>query len=194
MGEAPVFCLLGPVLCILPGMSHIILTAIGTDRPGLVDAVSEFIFRRGGNIEDSRMVNLRGQFAMMVLVAGAEAIIGRLQADLQELSTQTGLRAELRPSGDTPAAAGEALPFRLTGTGIDQPGMVHKVARLLRDMHINIESLHTVLKAAPYTGAPMFDLELILSVPRTTSLSQLRQGLTHVCDELNIDWDLEPVG
>jgi glycine cleavage system transcriptional repressor len=44
---------------------HAILTAIGADRPGLVEEVSQFIFAHGGNIADSRMVNLRGQFAMM---------------------------------------------------------------------------------------------------------------------------------
>jgi glycine cleavage system regulatory protein len=54
-------------------MNHAILTAIGTDRPGIVDEVSQFIFDRGGNIEDSRMVNLRGQFAIMVLVGGGGA-------------------------------------------------------------------------------------------------------------------------
>ena len=47
---------------------HAILTALGTDRPGLVDEVSQFIFEHGGNIEDSRMVNLRGQFAIMLLL------------------------------------------------------------------------------------------------------------------------------
>jgi glycine cleavage system transcriptional repressor len=175
-------------------MPHVILSAIGSDRPGLVDEVSQFIFSRGGNIEDSRMVNLRGQFAIMVLVGGPEAVLGRLQADLRDLSAQTGLRAELQTAGEPLVASGEALPFKLTGTGLDQPGMVHKVARLLRDMRINIESLHTMLKPAPYTGAPMFELELILSVPKTASLSQLRQGLTKVCDELNIDWNLDPVG
>ena len=51
-------------------MAHAILTALGIDRPGLVDEVSRFIYDRGGNIEDSRMVNLRGQFAIMVLVGG----------------------------------------------------------------------------------------------------------------------------
>lgn len=175
-------------------MAHVILSAIGGDRPGLVDEVSQFIFSRGGNIEDSRMVNLRGQFAIMVLVGASEAVIGQLSADLRELSAQTALRAELHPERDAPAAAAEALPFRLTGTGIDQPGMVHRVAHLLRAMHVNIESLETVLKPAPYTGAPMFEMEMLLSVPRTTSLSQLRAGLSKVCDELNIDWDLARAG
>src|SRR6476660_1666843 len=74
------------VICTMP---HVILSAIGGDRPGLVEEVSQFAFSRGGNIEDSRMVNLRGQFAMMVLLAGEEPTIARLRADLPELSKQT---------------------------------------------------------------------------------------------------------
>jgi glycine cleavage system regulatory protein len=32
-----------------------VLTAIGEDRPGLVEEVSEFVFVRGGGIENSRI-------------------------------------------------------------------------------------------------------------------------------------------
>jgi glycine cleavage system transcriptional repressor len=46
---------------------NIVLTAIGADRPGLVEEVSEFVLARGGSIEDSRMANLQGQFAIITL-------------------------------------------------------------------------------------------------------------------------------
>ena len=173
-------------------MSHAILTAIGADRPGLVEEVSEFIFQRGGNIEDSRMVNLRGQFAMMVLVGGSEPVLKRLGDESAALSRQSALRVELVPASEPPTAAGAALPLRFTGHGLDQPGLVHRVAHLLRGMKVNIESLDTHLRPAPYTGAPLFEMELLLSVPKTTPLSQLRQNVAALCDELNIDWDLEP--
>lgn len=173
-------------------MNHAILTAIGTDRPGIVDELSQFIFDRGGNIEDSRMVNLRGQFAMMVLVGGGADVLERLGHELGEFSRRSGMSAELRPAGEgRSASAADALPYRLVGTGIDQPGLVHRVAHLLRELGVNIESLETRLTPAPYTGAPMFELEAVLSVPRTTQLSQLRQKVGALCDELNVDWDLK---
>jgi glycine cleavage system transcriptional repressor len=174
-------------------MPHAILTAIGNDRPGLVDEVSQYIFQRGGNIEDSRMVNLRGQFAMMVLLSGSEGVLSRVRQELGDLSGQTSLQADLRPAQAPAAPAGEALPFRLRGTGLDQQGLVHRVSHLLRGMNVNIESLDSRLTPAPYTGAPMFEMELILAVPKATPLSQLRQKLAGVCDDLNIDWELEPV-
>src|SRR3982751_2418218 len=101
-------------------MAHAILTAIGVDRAGLVDEVSQYIFDRGGNIEDSRMVNLRGQFAIMVLVGGSADVLSRVQNDLAALG-RSGLHAELRPATATSRsgeAGGPALPYRLRGTGI----------------------------------------------------------------------------
>ncbi|HEX2972913.1 MAG TPA: ACT domain-containing protein [Tepidisphaeraceae bacterium] len=171
---------------------HAILTAIGTDRPGLVDEVSAFIFERQGNIEDSRMVNLRGQFAIMVLVAGSEQTLSRLRSEVWQLAQKSGLQAELRPATAMPTpATAEAIPYHLKATAIDQPGLVHRFSHLLRSLQVNIESLETQLAAAPITGAPLFEMEIVLSVPRSTSISKLREGLGNLCNELNIDWELE---
>ncbi len=172
---------------------HAILTAIGADRPGLVDEVSQFIFERGGNIEDSRMVNLRGQFAMMVLIGGANAAVRKVEAELDALAQNSRLHAEVRPAeAEKPPAARDAIPYRLTATAIDQQGLVHRIAHVLRELGVNIESLDTRLAAAPYTGAPVFEMDLVIAVPRTASLSQLREKLGKLCDELNIDWQLAP--
>jgi glycine cleavage system transcriptional repressor len=172
---------------------HVILTAIGSDRPGLVDQVSQYLFERGGNIEDSRMVNLRGQFAIMVLVGGEPVTIERINAQLPDLAHRTGLRVEVHAARRAPLAPGEAMPYRLIATAIDQPGLVHRFSHLLSGLGINIESLETRLTPAPYTGAPMFEMELILSVPRRTPLADLRQRLTGLCDELNVDFQLSAV-
>src|SRR6476659_6594401 len=103
-------------------MAHAILTAIGMDRAGLVDEVSRYIFDRGGNIEDSRMVNLRGQFAIMLLVTGDEATIGKLRHEQARLAETSGLQVDVRPTPESPrggAGAGgaaaakpsDAIPF-----------------------------------------------------------------------------------
>jgi len=173
---------------------HAILSAIGLDRPGLVDEVSKFIFERGGNIEDSRMANLRGQFAMMVLVTAPQSAMARIAGELGELAQQSRLHAELCPVQGNSAAAEPAMPYRLKATAMDQAGLVHRVANLLRKLNVNIESLETQLAAAPYTGAPMFEMELILSVPPSVHLNALRAELGQLCDELNIDWLLNGPG
>jgi glycine cleavage system transcriptional repressor len=171
-------------------MIHAILTAIGADRPGLVDEVSEFIFARGGNIEDSRMVNLRGQFAMMVLIGAPEATVAKLRSEIWQLGQQSGLQIELRPATAANASSAQAVPYRLVATAIDQPGLVHRLSHLLRAAEVNIESLETHLKPAPITGTPMFEMELIISIPRTTPIAKLREQVAGMCAELNIDFEL----
>jgi glycine cleavage system transcriptional repressor len=172
---------------------HAILTAIGDDRPGLVDEVSQFIFQRGGNIEDSRMVNLRGQFAMMVLIGGGDEAVRTIERELDVLSQNSRLRADIRPAeAEKSPATRDAIPYRLTATAIDQQGLVHRIAHLLRELGVNIESLDTRLAAAPYTGAPVFEMELVVAVPRSAPLAKLREQLGKLCDELNIDWQFGP--
>jgi glycine cleavage system transcriptional repressor len=167
-----------------------VLSAIGEDRPGLVEEVSEFVFARGGTIGDSRMANLRGQFAIMMLVAGTAEVLEKLRRDLGALESQARVRVELidAPTSDEHRPA--RVPYRLTGRALDQPGLVHVVAALLRSLDVNIESMDTTLEAAPVTGAPVFAMDLVLAVPVEASLRTLRTELDEVCDPLNIDWQL----
>jgi glycine cleavage system transcriptional repressor len=169
-----------------------VLTAIGEDRPGLVEEVSEFVFARGGNIEDSRMANMHGQFAIVMSIAGAADAIARIAADLDELAVRTAIHARLTPAPES-AAATPGLPYRLTGRALDQAGLVHQVANLLRGLGVNIESMETTLEAAPVTGAPVFAMDLVVAVPRETHVQTLRDELTRVCEPLNIDWQLAPL-
>jgi glycine cleavage system transcriptional repressor len=166
-----------------------VLTAIGEDRPGLVDEVSEFVFARGGNVEDSRMANMHGQFAIVMLISGSRDAIDRISADLDALSEATAINARLTPA-EAEVAAAPRLPYRLTGRALDQPGLVHQVARVLRGLEVNIESMETTLEAAPVTGAPVFAMDLVVAVPSDTSVQKLRDEIGRVCDALNIDWHL----
>ncbi len=169
---------------------HAVLTAIGSDRPGLVEEVSEFVFRHGGNIEHSRMANLRGQFTMMLLVSTPGDVLRSMQSSLPALIQHSGLHIEVRAAARQSIPARPALPYRLTASALDQAGLVHRLAHLLRSLEVNIENMQTNLVAAPYTGAPVFEIEMTISVPGALPLSSLREKLASLCDELNIDWRL----
>ncbi len=166
-----------------------VMTAIGHDRPGLVEEVSEFVFARGGSIEDSRMANMHGQFAIAMSIAGTAEAVGRIRADLDTLSAQTGIHAQLTTAVQG-SGASSRVPYSLTGRALDQAGLVHQVANVLRSLDVNIESLDTTLEAAPETGAPVFAMELTIAVPGETQVQTLRDELGRVCDSLNIDWSL----
>jgi glycine cleavage system transcriptional repressor len=169
---------------------QIVLTAIGADRPGLMEEVSEFVLERGGSLADGRMANLQGQFAIMVLIRGTEETIERLRADLESLSSHSKIHTQLTPVAAAGGAVAARLPFRLTARALDQMGLVHELADLLRGLDVNIESMETTLEAAPVTGAPIFSMSLVVGVPAATALPALRAELDRVCEPLNIDWAL----
>jgi glycine cleavage system transcriptional repressor len=167
-----------------------VLTAIGDDRPGLVEEVSEFVFERGGSIEDSRMANMHGQFAIAMLISGSQESIDRITTDLDALNRRAAIHARLTPALQLGVGALPRVPYRLTGKALDQPGLVHQVANTLRGFGVNIESMDTTLESAPVTGAPVFAMDLTIAVPGDTPMQKLREELGRVCDGLNIDWHL----
>lgn len=48
---------------------YLLLTAIGEDRPGIVERITRRIVNYAGNIEESRTARLGGEFAAFFLVS-----------------------------------------------------------------------------------------------------------------------------
>ena len=171
-------------------MPQLILNALGPDRPGIVGQFTGHLHAAGANVLDSRMVNLRGQFAMVMLVAGSESAMARLHDGLGTLRRGSNLHAELRPADAGGFRRTPALPFRLNTWAMDHPGLMQSVSHLLGELGVNIESADSSLRPAPYTNTPLFEMELVLSVPAETHVAELREKLGGLCDEMNIDWQL----
>ena len=70
---------------------NLILIAVGPDQVGLVRKISEFIVQGGGNIEDSRMAVLAGEFALIVQISGDRVHLSALAKSTNELSERSGL-------------------------------------------------------------------------------------------------------
>jgi len=169
-------------------MSYHVLTAIGRDRPGIVERVTGFLHERGANIEDSRMAALGGEFAAMLLFQAPEEQSARIEADLAALEAENDLSVTVRATsapGERPR--GPAIPLRVEAVALDHPGIVHEVSRELRDLGVNIETLTTRVRQAPVSGSPLFEMRLDVSVPATVQISRVRAALEEVADRLNLD-------
>lgn len=167
------------------------MTAIGPDRVGLVEKISEFISRHGCNIEDSKMAVFYGEFAVIILISGEGARLVEVGRNYRDLETETGLAVAIK----TPAARKlpePMLPYRLTASCMDHPGIVHRISNVLSSMGVNIESMETTTYAAPISGTPIFHLVAALAVPARANVNQLRERFAEIQREENIDIDLTP--
>jgi glycine cleavage system transcriptional repressor len=173
--------------------TYVVLTAIGPDRPGIVDVVSKFLFDHGCNLEDSRMAILGGEFALIVLVSGQPDAIVKVRADFPQTASKIGLTGAAKDTPGPDARKDKGfVPFQVRAVGLDHPGIVHQIAHALHRMGANIESLETQAASAPFTGAAMFTLAMRVAVPPQLSLAELRTKLQAVCDEVNVDVTIQP--
>jgi len=174
-------------------MLQLVITAVGPDRPGLVDEVSGYLHQMGANLADSRMVNLRGQFALIVLAEVADdATAKKIEEGALAAGKKVGLNVSVWPDSESKAAGQAGLAFRLRTYAMDQPGIVHRITHLLHERGVNIEELQTRLEPGSYTGTPQFSMEMTMTVPKSLPIKTLRADLSALCESLNCDLDIEP--
>src|SRR4051812_995689 len=99
---------------------RLVMTVIGTDRPGLVDTVAAVVAEHAGNWLESRMSRLGGQFAGILRVELPEENEQSLTAALQGLKGQ-GLTVVIHSDESEPAGRHTRLAW-LEIVGQDRPG------------------------------------------------------------------------
>ena len=62
-------------------MNRIIITAIGQDKPGLVNKITSIINKNNGNVDNSKMIKIENQFAMIIDFSSLDNI-DNLKSDL----------------------------------------------------------------------------------------------------------------
>ena len=170
--------------------AYLVLTAVGPDRPGLVNEISQLIHRSGANLEDSRMAILGGEFALLLLISGPEAALAAVEQTGPALGDDLGLKLMLKRTLRQ-ATARDFLLYEIRVTGVDRPGIVYAVASALAKRGINVASLDSRVGYAPLSGTPMFTLEADLQIPSEVALSELRRELSAICDDENLDFTLD---
>ena len=167
------------------------LSAIGRDRPGIVSAITEVLFRFGCNIEDSAMTILWGQFAMLLVVTPAPDLdVSRLEAELQAAAGDLQLNLTLNPiqEGAVPTRQPEPMSAYLVSVyGADHPGIVSQTTGFLAEWGANITDLSTRVIQAK---GPVYIMLLEVEAPARLSESDLKEKLFGLSQTLKVDISL----
>jgi glycine cleavage system regulatory protein len=172
-------------------MATLVLTVIGDDRAGLVNAVAEVVARHGGNWEQSQMAELAGKFAGIVLVTVPDASADGLVAALEPLHGMLDITAQV---GAAPDVEMGVQRFALDLVGADRPGIVREITEVLAAHGVNIDRLRTEARDAPMSGGRLFEAHAVLEVSSATDLGALRVALERLADELMVDIELDAAG
>ncbi|MGI9614283.1 MAG: glycine cleavage system protein R [Acidimicrobiales bacterium] len=177
-------------------MATLVLTIIGDDRSGLVDALSGVVVDNGGNWHKSHLAELAGKFAGIVLVTVPDTKADQLIAALAPLETNGLLDVSVEVAAvvaATPSSAGPQAGSRyhLELVGQDRPGIVHEISEALAGRRVNITELNTATSSAPMAGGTLFTAVATLQVPGDAPIDELRHDLEAIADELMVDLDLD---
>jgi glycine cleavage system regulatory protein len=170
-------------------MALLILSVVGSDRPGLTQAIASAVLSAGGNWLESHLSQLGGLYVGSVLVEAAD--VDKLRAAVSAVDAQ-GLDVRIAPAVDPQESKGEAVAFSLVGQ--DQPGIVHQVTAVLSGLGANIETFETHMSVEPHSGAPLFNLEARLRLPPALTAEAVKTALEDISAEIMVDISLAPAG
>lgn len=175
----------------LPGgerrdMHSLVLTLLGRDKPGLVDALSTVIKEHGGNWAESRMCHLGGQFAGILRV---EVQPGEAAALRRKLEAFDGLDIVVHEDDSSPTDGGVTATLELLGS--DRPGIVQQITHALAAHDVNVEEFSSNQTAAPMSGGMLFKASATVRIPASCDLRALEEELETIAADLMFELTLD---
>lgn len=167
-----------------------IVTFIGDDRPGLVEALSASIEANGGNWLESRLAQLGGKFTGLVRVSLPDERGPALESALKDLGA-SGLSVRVTKIDEPATAERVGRDVRLSVIGPDRPGIVREIAHALSTRRINVVEMESGVSSAPMSAELLFQAEIEATVPEATDLLDLQESLADIANHMGLDIELE---
>ncbi len=168
-------------------MANLVLSVVGSDRPGLTQALAAAVLSAGGNWLESHLSRLGGLYVGSVLVEAED--LEALRAAVQAVDAH-GLEVRIAPALEAPVAGGEEVLFNLVGQ--DRLGIVHQVTAILSGLEVNIETFETRISAEPHSGGALFHLDARLRLPPALTAQDVQTALEAISAEIMVDISLAP--
>lgn len=172
-------------------VSHLVISVVGRDGPGIVATLTGVLMDQGCNLEDGAMTILGGHFAMMMLVETPPDLDGpALEAALSGPAEQRGLAVSARPVSEAVARerAGEA--WTVSVHGADHPGIVQRVTSSLAEAGANVVGMTTRVVGQP--DDPVYVMVLDVILPAATDRGALEDRLDGLAQELAVACVVHP--
>lgn len=165
-------------------MTLLVLSVVGSDRPGLTKALAAAVLSAGGNWLESHLSRLGGLYVGSVLVDLTDGKVEALRAAVAAVDA-AGLEVRIAPALGHVGATGETLAFTLVGR--DRPGIVKQVTAAISDLGANIETFKTWLSTEAHSGAPLFHMDANLRLQPGLAADKVQATLEAISGEIMVD-------
>jgi glycine cleavage system transcriptional repressor len=184
-----------------PPPLSVALSTIGQDKPGLVSALTEALTHVAGNIADSTMTRLGGQFAMILLLElpsetawlhFRQALLG-LEETLGLTFTHKRLAQPMVPAYLVAQTVAEKphRSYLVSVAGHDKTGITFEVSALLAGFNANITDLNA--HSISGEGGTVYILVVEFDCPKVVSHETLDEALQALGTRLSLEVRLRSV-
>lgn len=162
-------------------MNHLVISCIGPDKTGLVDALSKIIAKHHGNWQVSSLHHLSGFFAGVIEVAVAAEHCQNL---VSELKTIDGLSCQIEVATPNQEKVSSNLFLELTAN--DRAGIVQEVSSVIHNQNGNLIKLVCAQENAAHSGQELFKAKVQIAIDED-SIDDLIEALEKIADDLMVD-------
>jgi len=166
--------------------THLVLTVIAEDQPGIVEKISSTVTSMGGNWLESSMINLAGKFAGVALVEVPKNRQSDLCDALKTLK-EVGIRVTVETSlSEFESKAGEPVLLKIVAN--DRPGIVQEFSQLFSSLNVNVEALDTYCESAAMSSEQLFEATATVVMPIGMDFDDLASSLESLSDDLMVEF------
>lgn len=165
---------------------YLVITALGADRPGIVNTITRHVSSCGCNIEDSRLAMLGEEFTFIMLLSGSwnaitliESTLPLKGAELDLLIVMKRTNSQARP--DMPATV------RVQVQVPDSPHLIERFTDLFDKHEMNIAELISRTQPASNQtkpSVPELYIQIAAHSPLQNDATNIEQAFKDLCTEL----------
>jgi len=164
-----------------------VISAVGRDRPGLVNSVSRVLADLNINIVDIEARSVRGHFTMFLVVdlSFSTHTYEDMRRAIDPVREHFGLGLRMEPYEAGRRKVRKRLML-FTLMGKDRPGIVAAVSGILVEKSINIESVKMIARGE------YIAMEIIIDIADAADPAAIRKAMYTFADDTKFDISLRP--
>ncbi|MCS5712467.1 ACT domain-containing protein [Candidatus Berkiella aquae] len=168
---------------------YLVITALGSDRLGILETFTKLSKQCGGNILESKLSTMGEECAILFHLSGTWNAIAKLEAALPSLAELH--RFAIHCKRTLPKNAANALPYQVQVFAKDRPGILNELATFFSRQGILVDKMETETYLAK-NNTTMSNIILAINIPAKLHIATIRERFMEYCEDRNLDAMLEP--
>ncbi|QSX31552.1 MULTISPECIES: glycine cleavage system protein R [Shewanella] len=165
--------------------NYLVVTAMGSDRPGIVSKLARLASDCDCDIVDSRMALFGNEFTLIMMLSGSWAAITKIETSLPSLSVELELLTVVkRTSKHTPQNYISRIEVNFNGK--DQRGTMKRITQFLADRSLDLAAVRSHAEETA-SGEQIQHVFLAINIPEKVELDKLEKSLHELAAEMSLE-------